>query len=497
MPPLIAPPLIALDGTPHPGAPFGALLTAQAEAAPTRPALTAEGRTLTRAELEAAANRRAHWLASMGVGQGDTVMIALPNSIAWYETALAAWKLGATPAHVSHRLAPAEIQAIIDLCKPRLIVSDLPGPHTTPPVPLGPETDAAPHPPRIAPRWKISTSGGSTGRPKLILDPNPSLWGPDKVGRRRPPGATIINPAPLHHSGPFGLMFPALLEGAHIIDMGRFDAEDYLRLVATHRATWAYLVPTMMARIAQLPPETRAAYDLSSLLTVVHMAAPCAPWIKRAWIEWLGPEAIWEVYGGTERLGVTIIGGHEWLAHPGSVGRSPDGLQIAIIDEHGTHLSSGEIGEIHFRRPATPSFEYLGADPSIHGDFASFGDYGWLDADGYLFIADRRTDMVVSGGVNFYPAEIEMALESCPGVLGSAVFGLPHHDLGQSLHATIQHAPDTEPPGPAHLLAWLDGRLARPKWPRSFDFVITPIRDDAGKLRRTAWRDRRIAASQT
>ncbi len=487
-------PLVDSSGAPRDGAPLGALLTAQADAAPERPSLTADGVTLSRAAFDAAANRRARWLSAKGVGQNDTVMIALRNGAAWYETAFAAWKLGATPVHVSHRLAGPEFDEIVALCQPRLIVTELPGTGHVAPAIIGGDVDASPLPARVASRWKISTSGGSTGRPKLIIDPNPSAWGPDKMGRRRPPGATIVNPAPLYHSGPFGLMLPAMAEGAHIIDMGRFDPVEYLRLTSLHRANWAYLVPTMMARIAHLPGTVRLSYNMSSLKTVLHMAAPCAPWIKRAWIDWLGPDAIWEVYGGTERIGAAVIGGREWLEHPGSVGRAAPGYHVAILDERGDPVAPGTIGEIHFRNGEKPTFEYVGAPVRGHRDLRSFGDFGWIDSEGYLFIADRRTDMVVSGGMNFYPAEIEMALEACPGVLGSAVFGLPDPDLGLALHATVQHDPDVLPADADALLAWLDRRIARPKWPRSFDFVTIPIRDEAGKLRRSAWRERRMAA---
>jgi bile acid-coenzyme A ligase len=487
--------LIDAGGAPLPGAPLGALLTAQAEADPHRRALTWGERHWTRLELDIAANRRARWLQAQGVGQDDIVVLALPNSAEWYVTAFAAWKIGATPVHVSYRLAPNELREITALCQPDIIISALDLPGHVAPAPLGAEIDGSPLPPRISPHWRISTSGGSTGRPKLVVDPENAAWSPVKEGRRRPPGSRMINPAPMYHSAPFGLMLMALAQGSHVIDMGRFDPEKYLALVAEHRANWAYLVPTMMARIARLPIETRQAYDVSSLDTVLHMAAPCAPWVKRAWIDWLGPEKILEVYGGSERLGATAIDGNEWLQHPGSVGRPPAGSEIAILDEHGQALPPGTVGEINFRQTGPAKFQYISDVPFKHAEWESFGDLGWLDAEGYLYLADRRTDMVVSAGVNYYPAEIEAALEACPGVVGSVVFGLPDEDLGQVLHAAIQTDPNAPAaPDAAALYAWLEGRLGKPKWPRAFHFVDEPIRDEAGKVRRSRWRERFLKA---
>ncbi|HET6970643.1 MAG TPA: AMP-binding protein, partial [Phenylobacterium sp.] len=294
-------------GEPRPGAPLGMLLWAYAQLDPERPALTAGGETLTRAELEAAACRRARQLAALGVDQDDRVVVALPNGREFYETVLAAWKLGATPAHVSYRLTAPEFAALLELGQPKLVVGLASAAAAA--AALGaafladgarpdPALSAEPLEPRAAAAWKISTSGGSTGRPKLVVDPNPGVWGEEKAALRRVAGATIINPGPLYHSAPFGQMIPALCQGGHVIDMPRFDAEEWLRLVDRHRADWAYLVPTMMARIARLPLSVRGRYDISSIRTLVHMAAPCPEWVKAFWIEYIGADAVWEIYGG-------------------------------------------------------------------------------------------------------------------------------------------------------------------------------------------------------
>ncbi|MBL8543351.1 MAG: AMP-binding protein [Hyphomonadaceae bacterium] len=471
------------------GAPLALLLAAQAARDPQRIALTLTDGALTRAELEQRSNQRARQLQQAGVGHDDVVILAIPNGAAYYEFVYGIWKAGATPVHVSHKLTPREFDEIVALAQPKLTL------HPASPL-LSPDLSAfadAPLPLSVASRWKISTSGGSTGRPKLIIDPNPALWGIEKQGHRRVPDSIIVNPGPLYHSAPFGMMIPALGEGCHVIEMGRFDAESYLAHVERHRATWAFLVPTMMARIARLPPEVLARYDISSIQTLVHMAAICPPDVKRAWLKLLPPETIWEIYGGTERIGSTIIRGDEWLEHPGSVGRPRQGVELQIFDEHGAPLPSGEVGEIYFRRPEL-TFEYIGADARRRGEWRSFGDMGWLDKEGYLYIADRRTDMIVTGGVNVFPAEVEAQIDALPGIHDSIVAAAPHADLGAVPYAVVQQHPDgrwTE----ATLLEALRERLAPHKMPRGVRFVDEPLRDESGKIRRAAWRERLAQSS--
>jgi bile acid-coenzyme A ligase len=249
----------------------------------------------------------------------------------------------------------------------------------------------------------------------------------------------------------------------------------------------------MMSRIAKLPAEETAMADLGALRTVLHMAAPCPVSVKRWWIERIGPEAVWEVYGGTERIGATTIGGAEWLEHPGSVGKARPGQEIVILSEDGTPLPHGEIGEIYFRKEGGPgsTYRYIGADARISGDVESFGDMGWLDADGYLFLADRRTDMILSGGVNIYPAEIEAAIEGVPGVIACAVIGLPDPDLGQRIHAIVQIPPESTLAG-RDVLAAVENTLSRTKRPRSIEIVFDALRNDTGKMRRKDLRTVRL-----
>jgi bile acid-coenzyme A ligase len=488
------------SGEPAPGAPLGILLTSQAARRPDGPALTTEHATATFGELEAGANRRARWFSELGVGRDDVVVIALPNGREFYETTIACWKLGALAAPVSHLLTEIEFAAIVGLCRPRLVVGrPAPSVADCPHVGQGgvpdPATPAEPPLPVVARSWKITATGGSTGLPKLVVDTAPSTWGPQNIALGRATGTTVLNAAPLYHAAPFGLVIPAVLQGCHVVEMGRFDAERWLALVDHHKVEWVYMVPTMMARIARLPAAAISRYDLSSLSTLLHLAAPCPDWLKRFWIDLIGPDTVWEIYGGAERFGATLIGGREWLAHPGSVGRPQPGTEVRICDEAGAVLPTGEVGEIQFRRAQPTSLlRTKDGEAPQGGDWSSFGDVGRLDAEGYLYVVDRHSDLILCGGANLYPSEIEAALSSCPGVLGVVVVGLPDADLGEAAHAIVQCSSDVAAmPTVAELKAHLDGRLARNKHPRSFEFTTRSIRDDAGKVRRSAWRQEALA----
>jgi bile acid-coenzyme A ligase len=250
----------------------------------------------------------------------------------------------------------------------------------------------------------------------------------------------------------------------------------------------------MMQRIWRLPTEERERFDSSSLVRVMCTGAPSPVWLKQAWIDWLGPEKIWEAYGGSERIAGTQIGGVEWLQHPGSVGKPTEGRKIRVLHPDGNECAPGEIGEIYMMPSGGQgtTYRYIGAEMPTTGEgWETLGDLGHLDEDGYLYLADRKTDMIVTGGSNVYPAEVEAALDAHPSVRSSAVVGLPDDDLGQQIHAIVDApaADVTEDALREHLAA----RLVRYKIPRSFEFVTEVLRDDAGKLRRSALRDARIA----
>jgi bile acid-coenzyme A ligase len=347
-------------------------------------------------------------------------------------------------------------------------------------------------PDAVSPAWKAPTSGGSTGRPKLIVSGDPALFdteAPRPLGIA--PDGCMLVPGPLYHNGPAVWSCQALLQGNHVVVLGRFDAEAVLASIEHHRVDVVYLVPTMMKRILRLDDEVRLGYDMSSLRVVWHLAEPCPPWLKEAWIDWLGAERIFELYAGTEAQAATIITGTEWLSHRGSVGRVSSG-EMKICDEDGNILPVGEQGEVWMRSSRdTPTYRYVGADAKTLGDgWESLGDMGWFDADGYLYLGDRVQDMILSGGANIYPAEIEAALGEHPAVHSCAVIGLPNDDRGNDVHAIVQADADEVTDG--ELLAFLAERLTTYKLPRSIEFVDEPLRDEAGKVRRSTLRAARI-----
>jgi bile acid-coenzyme A ligase len=447
--------------------------------------------------------RRAHALAGQGVRQGDRVVLALPNANAFYELTFALWKLGATPTVVSPRLPAAELQAIVALAEPRAVVAADPALQAALgalPMDFGRDhAETAPLASHAAPSWKAMTSGGSTGRPKLIVDALPSVMDDGLRGLGMPVEGVMLNPAPLYHNFPFAMTHMQLMLGTSVVGMAKFDAEAFLQLVERWRVQWVSLVPTMMNRIARLPEKVRLGYDMSSLDTVWHTAAPIPPWLKQLWIDWLGPERIWEMYGGTEGFCTTQLNGVEWLAHRGSVGR-PVGGELTIRGENGAPLPAGEVGEIFMRSNVwaagggAPSYSYVGAESRRLADgFESLGDYGWVDADGYLYIADRRTDLILAGGRNVYPAEVEAALLEHPAVAEAIVIGLPDADLGASVHAIVR-LEEGAAASAADLTAFAGERLVAYKLPRTVEFTDQPLRDEAGKARRGRLREERMQA---
>jgi bile acid-coenzyme A ligase len=304
-------------------------------------------------------------------------------------------------------------------------------------------------------------------------------------------GGCTVMPGPLYHNGPAVWSWWSLLHDNGLALLPRFDAEETLAAIERHRGTVVYLVPTMMKRIWRLPEDARDRYDLSSLRVVWHLAEPCPEWLKQVWIDWLGPERIYELYAGTESQAVTVITGDEWLAHRGSVGRPAPGT-VKVTDEHGVDLPVGEQGEVWMRNLRdTPTYRYVGATArTLEGGWESLGDMGRLDADGYLYLGDRAADMILSGGANIYPAEIEAALQEHEGIRSCAVIGLPDEDKGNVVHAILEA--DRSAIDEDELRGFLAERLVSYKVPRTFEYVDTPLRDDAGKVRRSALRAERL-----
>lgn len=347
---------------------LGAQLGRIAAAKGDETAVTFEDERISWAALHRRSNRIARGLAAKGVRQGDLVTIALPNGIGFIEVCYGLWKVGATPQPVSSRLPEAELKAIADLAGGPIVIG---APFDTgrPSVSVGDllalSADDSDLADILSPSWKAPTSGGSTGRPKLIVSgASSAATGLSGIVWRIGPDDICLMPGPLYHNGPLITTFAALEAGAPVVLMPKFDAEKTLALIDRHKATWVYMVPTMMGRIWRLPDEVKANYDIASLKTLWHLAAPCPPWLKEAWIGWIGPDAVMELYGGTEGIASTILDGNEWLAHRGSVGRVFGGGEMAAFSADGKRLPPGETGEVFMRRAegAPETYRYLGAD---------------------------------------------------------------------------------------------------------------------------------------
>ncbi|OBF28332.1 AMP-dependent synthetase [Mycobacterium sp. ACS1612] len=482
-----------------PIAPIGAEFSRLAALAPYEPAVTAGGRTLTRGELDKATNRLARAYAELGVRQGDYVTIVLPNSIEWIQAALAAWKLGAVPQPLSARLPDAELEGLLDL-KPRALIVGRDDPRGVIPSVPGdftgdPDLSDAPLPEAVSPAWKALGSGGSTGRPKLIEAGGDSRF-PGALagyGMGAAEGDTQLIAVPLSHNTGMTTASIGLLMRHHLVLMPRFDAAEFLRLIAEHRVSFMVVVPTIMQRLLAVYRADPDAYDLSSVRRLWHVGAACPPAVKEAWIDILGPEAVWELYGGTELQALTFISGTQWLEHRGSVGVVVAG-EMKVLDDDGNECPPGVVGEIYMR-PApgsAPTYRYVGATARSREGWDSLGDLGYFDADGFLYLNDRRVDMFTVGGRNVYPAEIESALSAHPKILSCLVVGVPHEDLGQVPYAIVEADGLDE----TDVIGFLSERIASYKVPTAVEFSDTPLRDDAGKARRSAVRDQIIARRQ-
>jgi bile acid-coenzyme A ligase len=473
--------------------PIGAQFSRLAELAPDEPAVTCGGRTLTRAELDASTNRLARAYAELGVAQGDYVTVVVPNSIEWVQAVLATWKLGATPQPLSARLPDAELAALLALRQPALLVGrdDPNGVSPSVPADFTPGTSDAPLPDAVSPVWKSMASGGSTGRPKLIEAGGDSRL-PAAAGYAlgAQEGDVNLISVPLSHNTGFTTFAIGVVQGHHLVLMPRFEPCEFLRLVTEHRVTFLATVPTIMQRLLPVYRADPDAYDLSSIRRFWHLASPCPPVIKQAWIDLLGPEVVWELYGGTELQALTFISGSQWMEHPGSVGVVVSG-EMKVLDDDGNDCPPGVVGEIYMRRSpgSAPTYRYIGSTAKSRDGWESLGDLGYFDSDGFLYLNDRRVDMFTVGGRNVYPAEIESALSAHPNVLSCLVVGVPDDDLGQVPHALVQGDGLDEDA----VLEFLADRLSSYKIPRSVEFTDTPLRDDAGKARRSAVRDEVIS----
>lgn len=477
---------------------FGRRVAELAEEHPDKPAiifLPQQGaeRTVTWREMDRATNRIARLLAERGVREGSIVVVGVWNSPEQMLVTAAAWKRGALVLPLRAILPPRERNGILEIAQPALVFADwedVPYPVLRPAALSqadayddAPLPDDPPHP------GKAIASGGSTGRSKIVIDrtAHPVRYSARGSRLGAAHGQVQLLCAPLYHNSPFLSAYGGLADDHTIVLMERFDAARAVEAIERHRVNYAYMPPIIMRRIIMLPGVHGR--DFSSIQAIQSSAAPCPPWLKRAWIDLIGAEKVHEVYGSTEGIGATMIRGDEWLLHPGSVGR-PVSCALRILGEDGRELPPGEVGEIYTRPTLTdgPTFTYVGGATirSTPDGFYSVGDLGWVDEQGYLYIADRRVDLIITGGANVYPAEVEAALHDHPAIADLAVVGVPDEEWGKRVHAVIQPADPAHPPAVADLDAWARERITSYKVPKTYEIVAELPRNEAGKIRRSA-----------
>ncbi|WP_416898190.1 MAG: acyl-CoA synthetase [Minwuia sp.] len=484
-------------------------------------------RKLTRAELNQRVARAAGGFEKMGVGEDDSVCLMLRNDFAFFEGSMGASLAGAYAVPINWHGSADEAGYILDDCDARALVIHadlLPGIESNIPdscavfvVETPPEVGDAygiPADARTVPegrtdwyawladqpaytkepattRTNMIYTSGTTGNPKGVRRQPADLATQAKMnelfeivfGLKEDNSIRTVITGPMYHSAPnaYGL-WSAKLAGLVILQP-RFDAEELLQLIEQYRITHVHMVPTMFVRLLKLPDEVKSKYDLSSLKFVVHAAAPCPPDVKRQMIEWWGP-VINEYYGGTETGAVFFHNSEEALKKPGTVGRALPFADVRIVDDQKNELPQGEIGEIYLRLIGWPDFTYNKNDAKRAEagleHLVTCGDVGFMDEDGFLFLCDRKKDMVISGGVNIYPAEIESVLIGMPGIRDCAVFGVPDEEYGESLAAHVQLADTaiTE----AEIRSYLGKRLAKFKVPKLIVFESELPRQDSGKI---------------
>jgi bile acid-coenzyme A ligase len=475
------------------GVPFGTKLRELAAERRDAPAVTVvaldgTAQTLTFGELDARANQWGRMLAANGAKTGSLVALAIPNSQHLFLAALGCWKIGAVPIPMHWDLPEWErdrVRAVID---PTVTVDEQTRWRLAEQAAAESE-DALPE--AISPTANGICSSGSTGVPKVIMNLAPSLWLPqhgDPFLANWTPVAkpqTIMVPAPMYHTNGFAT-FLMLLSGDHLVVLEKFDAALFVDTIEKYRITNFTATPTMLARVAALPDIRQR--DLSSVVFILQGAAVMPPSLLQTWFELLSPEQIVTAYGMTENLGLTALRGDEWLTHPGSVGRGFRDTEIRILDADKKPVAIGEDGDVYLRAPMSAGYRYLGGAPplpSTEDGFRSAGDIGHLDADGYLYIVDRRADMIITGGANVFPAEVESALAGHPEIADVVVIGLADAQWGRRVHAVVQQA-DGASLTEQRVIEYAKGRLAPYKAPKTVEFVDRIPRTAATKVNRSA-----------
>jgi fatty-acyl-CoA synthase len=494
---------------------------------PGKPAMVfSSGVTVTYAQLDARANRLLHLLHARGLQMGDHIAIYMENNPRFMDAVWAALRAGLYVTPINWHLPAEDSAYIANDCGAKAILSSYACGESAAKLPsLVPscriwlmadgivegwepyETAADHFPAEPLPDERMGElmlySSGTTGRPKGVVRPLSGLSTLDGFKQRlsldpfrQTPDSVYLSPAPLYHAAPIGTVVNLQARGGTSVIMDKFDAEGALRLIERYRVTHSQWVPTMFVRLLRLPEEVRRRYDLSSQRVAVHAAAPCPVHIKRQMIDWWGP-ILFEYYGGSEGIGFTAITSEEWLVHPGSVGR-PFKNKVHICDDDGESLPLGEVGLVYFEQERA-SFSYHGDDAKtregrhpLHANWATFGDIGCLDADGYLYLTDRKAFMIISGGVNVYPQAIEDVLIQHPSVSDVAVFGVPDEEMGESVKAVVEPRAGVASGAELaeELTAFARARLAGYMVPRSIDFIDQMPRLPTGKLYKRVLRDK-------
>ncbi len=470
----------------------------------------------TFAELNANANRLAKLLAANGIGDGDSVALVSKNRPEFVEALAATGRCGVRFTPINFHLKGEEIGYIVDNCEAKAFIAD---------ASLGqPVIEAPGHAPNA--KLLLSIGGdiegfssyadaiaefdgedvenpvlgarmlytsGTTGRPKGVFrkERAPEAPVPDGTPSAYIPGVDVdLVTGPAYHAAPLLIdIIQPLSSGAGIVMMDKWDAEETLRVIEEHKITHSHMVATMFHRLLNLPEEVRAKYDISSMKFLIHGAAPCPVHVKQDMIEWFGP-IIWEYYAATEGGGGFLVGSEEWLTKPGTVGCPGPEFDNKILDDDGNEVATGEVGTIYMRAPETGRFEYYKdnekTDKSYRGDYFTLGDMGYFDEDGYLFLTGRTAELIISGGVNIYPQEVDSEIIKHPAVLDVCTIGVPNDEWGEEVKSVVQLQPDVNPSQALtdELIEWARERLANFKCPRSIDYVDELPRSAAGKIQR-------------
>jgi bile acid-coenzyme A ligase len=442
--------------------------------------------SVTWVELHQRSSQVAAALAARGVGFGDRVGLGIRNSPGFVFSVLATWKLGAVPVPVRWDVPDWELERLQDVIEPKVYLSpeDLPWLRATmaDPVPEWPEV--------VSPNSNGICSSGATGTPKVILSEGPPVFNPTMsipiaegfMAVTRPQRILVL--APMYHINAFATL-SSMLTGDQLFVLEKFDAARVVDAIERHRVTTFTATPTMLQRIGDLPGVDDR--DRASLEWIMIGAAPIPPSLVRRWAELIGARKIVMAYGSTEGLGLTVLTGDEWMQHEGSVGRGYAGAEVRILDDDGNDVPTGEVGNVYVRSPGYRGATYLGKAPQIpmtDDGFGTVGDMGYLDRDGYLYLVDRRVDLIVTGGANVFPAEVEAALVDHPKVADVVVIGLEDAEWGRRVHAIIAPADPADPPSFDELKAYAKGRLLPYKVPKSVEIVDAIPRSEAMKVNR-------------